>query len=60
MGDKNSEKNNDKNGKTDYGKAEYYYNRELSWLTAIGIHCIKLLYYARSTDHGTDSKRRLS
>ncbi len=32
MGDKNSEKNNDKNGKTDYGKAEYYYNRELSWL----------------------------
>ena len=26
------EKNNDKNGKTDYGKAEYYYNRELSWL----------------------------
>ncbi len=32
MGDKNSEKNNDKNGKTDYGKAEYYYNRESSWL----------------------------
>ena len=22
----------DKNSKTDYGRAEYYYNRELSWL----------------------------
>lgn len=28
MGDKNSKSDN----KIDYGKAEYYYNRELSWL----------------------------